>query len=216
MCWNADISLNTFLFGIFALLFIFLANKYSKYKLQSFENPLVYLFLLEVISIQLIEFFLWRNLENKRMNKLLSKIASFITVIQPLTLKFIMKKYRYTTLLFYIIYLIIFFYKHINNPINFSTSVSKNGHLQWNWMNSMNKLFLFTILLFYIIPLFEISKYNIFLSLFVIVLIIISMVFYYKDGTFSTMWCFYANLFLLYLIIDILIIKPFIEYNGLC
>lgn len=42
MCWNADISINTFTFGLFALLFIYIANTYSKYKTKTFENPLVY------------------------------------------------------------------------------------------------------------------------------------------------------------------------------
>ena len=36
MCWNEDISLNTFLFGSFSLLFIFLSNTWSKYKLKEF------------------------------------------------------------------------------------------------------------------------------------------------------------------------------------
>ena len=86
MCWNADISINTFLFGIFALVFIFLANTYTKYKQETFKNPLVYLLLLEVASIQLIEFFLWRNLKNKKINELLTSFALYIIIIEPLTI----------------------------------------------------------------------------------------------------------------------------------
>ena len=63
MCWNPDISLNTFLFGVFALLFIFLSNTFSKYKLKEFTNPLVYLFLFQIVVMQLIEFFIWKNLK---------------------------------------------------------------------------------------------------------------------------------------------------------
>ena len=81
MCWNADISINTFLFAIFALVFIFLANTYTKYKQETFKNPLVYLLLLEVASIQLIEFFLWKNLKNKKMNEFLTSLALYIIII---------------------------------------------------------------------------------------------------------------------------------------
>jgi hypothetical protein len=57
MCWNQDISINTFLFACLSLLFIFLTNKFTKYKTKTFDNPLVYLFFLVVASMQLIEFF---------------------------------------------------------------------------------------------------------------------------------------------------------------
>ena len=56
MCWNADISLNTFIFGLFSMIFIFITNTYTKYKTHTFNNPLMYLFLGVVISIQLLEF----------------------------------------------------------------------------------------------------------------------------------------------------------------
>jgi hypothetical protein len=86
MCWNPSISLNTFIFACLALLFIFYANTYTKYKTHTFDNPLVYLFLFEVAIMQLVEFYLWRNLKNKSINKNLSIIASFIILFQQLTL----------------------------------------------------------------------------------------------------------------------------------
>jgi hypothetical protein len=45
---------------------------------------------------------------------------------------------------------------------------------------------------------------------------IVSFFFYFKDGTFGSMWCWVINLFLLYFIVHILLIQPFLEYNGLC
>jgi hypothetical protein len=52
MCWNQDISLNTFLFACSALIFIYLASTYTKYKSDTFKNPLVYLFLFEVAEFE--------------------------------------------------------------------------------------------------------------------------------------------------------------------
>ncbi len=82
MCWNKDISINTFLFGFLSLCFIYYANTYTKYKSSTFKNPLVYLFLLTVISIQLIEYFLWKNLNNISKNAFYSRLASFIIFIK--------------------------------------------------------------------------------------------------------------------------------------
>jgi len=219
MCWNPDISLNTFLFACLALFFIFLTNTFTKYKTKTFDNPLVYLFLLEVAAMQLIEFFLWRNLKNKSLNELLSKIASFFVFIQPLTLMMMISNImiKYTIVFSYLIFVIAYFgYRGIYNPIIFHTSIGTNGHLSWEWMNykGYENIFLFIGLIFYIIPALLIN--NFFIALFLIISLIISLFYYFKYNTFGTMWCWSFNLFLLYFIINILIIKPFYEYNGLC
>jgi hypothetical protein len=219
MCWNEDISLNTFLFACLALLFIFFTNSFTKYKTKTFDNPFVYLYFLEVAAIQLTEFCLWRNLKNKSMNELFSKIASFIIFVQPLTLMLIIPNIiiKRALVFIYLIYVIGYFgYRGIYNPIIFHTSIGTNGHLSWEWMNykGYENVFLFIGLLFYLIPVLLID--NFFITLFSIISLITSLFFYYKYNTFGTMWCWSFNLFLLYFIIDILIIKPFYEYNGLC
>lgn len=219
MCWNQDISINTFLFACLALLFIFLTNTFTKYKTKTFDNPLVYLLLLEGAGMQLIEFFLWRNLKNKSMNELLSKIASFFVFIQPVTLMLMIPdisiKWAFI-FLYFIFYIFYFGYRGIYNPIIYHTSIGTNGHLSWEWMNykGYENIFLFFYLLFFVTSLLFIK--NTLLCLFVLISLIISLFLYYKYNTFSSMWCWYVNLFLLYFIIDILIIKPFYEYNGLC
>ena len=219
MCWNQDISINTFLFACLALLYIALTNTFTKYKTPTFDNPVVYLFLLEVASMQLIEFFLWRNLKNKSMNEFLSKIASVFVTIQPLTLIFMIPQLtlKYGFLFSYAVFLIVYFeYKRIYNPIHFNTSIGKNGHLSWNWMNfnGFENILPFVFLLYYIIPLIIID--NTLLSIFVIVSLIISLYFYFIYNTFGTIWCWSINLFLLYFIVDILVIQTYYEYNGLC
>ena len=219
MCWNQDISINTFLFACLALSFIFFTNTFTKYKTKTFDNPLVYLFLLEGVIMQLIEFFLWRNLKNKSMNELLSKIASFFVFIQPITLMLMIPNIsiKYTLIFLYFMFYIFYFgYRETYNPIIFHTSIGINGHLSWEWMNykGYENIFLFIYLLFFVASLLFIK--NTLLCLFVLISLIISLFLYYKYNTFSSMWCWYVNLFLLYFIVDILIIKPFYEYNGLC
>ena len=38
MCWNKDVSLNTFLFSGFVLLLIYYNNTYTKYKVAEFDS----------------------------------------------------------------------------------------------------------------------------------------------------------------------------------
>ena len=202
------------------MIFIFLANSYSKYKLRAFDHPLVYLFLFEVASIQLIEFFLWRNLKNVKMNEWFSKIASFIVTIQPATLMLMIQNttVKYSLLLIYILFFIVYVeFKKNYSPITFHTSIGKTGHLRWEWIDSngyVNKLLLVVYYLLYSVTLLLINNREIavigLLSLFV------SLFFYYKDKAAASMWCWLANIFFLYSIVNILLVKPFYEYNGLC
>ena len=219
MCYNSDVSINTFVFGCLALMFIFFANTFSRYKSKTFENPIVYLFFFEVASMQLVEYFLWRNLKNKYMNSVLSKLASVLTVAQMGTIM-LMIPGLYTKfaafgslLLFFILY---FEYRRLYNPLIFHTSVGENGHLSWEWLNfkGNENLFLFIFLLFYIVPALMINNAK--LVALIIFTIGVSLIFYFRYNTFGTMWCWISNLTLLYFICDIILVQPYYEYNGLC
>jgi len=138
MCWNKDISINTFLFACFSLIFIYLTNTFTKYKLVEFKNPIIYLFLFAVAIMQLIEYFLWKNLNNMSMNILLSKIASYIIFIQPLIIMSMIPivNIKYLLIVIYILFITIYLqYKMLYNPIHFYTSIGKNCNLSWEWMN---------------------------------------------------------------------------------
>jgi len=153
------------------------------------------------------------------LNELLSKIASFFVFIQPLTLMLMIPNIsiKWTFLFIYLIFVIAYFgYRGIYDPIIFHTSIGTNGHLSWEWMifKGYENIFLLIDLFFYIIPALLIN--NFFIALLLIISLIVSLFFYFKYNTFGTMWCWSFNLFLLYFIINILIIKPFYEYNGLC
>ena len=135
MCWNSDISINTFIFAFMALLFIYVTNTFTKYKTPMFDNPLMYLFFLAVASMQLIEFFLWRNLKNNEMNKLLSRIAAGLVIGQQVILMLMVpnKHIKYGMLLLYLLFLIVFSNRGVDS--RFYTSIGKNGHLNWEWIN---------------------------------------------------------------------------------
>ena len=62
MCWNPDISINTFLFSSIVLLFIYFTNTYTKYKTPLFDNPIVYIFILITNSLSINKKF--KNVQN--------------------------------------------------------------------------------------------------------------------------------------------------------
>jgi len=219
MCWNADISINTFIFGTMTLLFIYWANTYTKYKSPTFNSPFVYLYLMELVTMQLVEYFIWKNMGNKKWNELFSKIGSFVGTIQPLTLMMLITKtgIRNAIIILYFVYLVVFFvYKGLYNPIVFKSYPSKNGHLSWEWgiFKGYENINVFIFFLFYVAALYLIPNKG--LSTLVFISLVISLFYYFKDNTYGSMWCWITNVFLLYFIVDILIKKPFIEYNGLC
>jgi hypothetical protein len=83
MCWNQYVSLNTFLFSAFILVLIVYNNKYSPYKIDELNSIYAYFFLMSFFVMQLIEFFLWRNLNNKELNRLFSILGAFLLLLQP-------------------------------------------------------------------------------------------------------------------------------------
>ena len=141
-----------------------------------------------------------------------------VIIIQPATLILMIDniKIKIKLFLLYILFGFIFGLYKSYNPINFHTTVGKDGHLLWEWLNYKGyaNILLAIGILFYVIPILYIN--NNLLSLFVITSLLLSLIFYFKYKTFGSMWCWISNTFLLYVIIDILLIKPFIEYNGLC
>ena len=70
MCWNKDISLNTFLFSSFILVLIIYNNTYTQYKINELDNIWMYLFFASFIFMQLIEYFIWRNINDPVYNNL--------------------------------------------------------------------------------------------------------------------------------------------------
>ena len=60
MCWNADVSFNTFIFSMFVLVLIMYNNRYTQYKIPGFDWRLA-LYFFSFIIMQLIEYFMWTS-----------------------------------------------------------------------------------------------------------------------------------------------------------
>jgi len=136
MCWNENVSLNTFLFSGFVLALIIYNNSFTKYKIHELNNKWVYLFIASFVFMQLIEFFIWRNINNKFYNNIFSIFAVLLLIIQPIASIMIITNIQLRNLLLisYLLLVIPFsIYKFSTNHIH--SVVSEGGHLIWNFFN---------------------------------------------------------------------------------
>ncbi len=220
MCWNADISINTFLFGCLALVFIYFTNTYTRYKSVAYERPIAYLASLLFILMQLLEYFIWKHIKHPKTNTFLSKLGLLLIVSQIYCLIFFAEPVYQSILLaaFTLFCFTVYVYKSLYNPFVFKTTVSPNGHLSWEWLRTegTERVFLWIILSFYLIP-WLLAKRTPYIPLLIGgILCMIAYVLRQKENTHGSLWCWLINVLLLFTLLDILLVQPFREYNGLC
>jgi hypothetical protein len=194
MCWNETVSLNTFIFSLFGINFAYFNSVINGYE---------YLFYYSFISMQLLEYFAWKYLNNKKINRLLSMLGVFLVFIQPILFILIPNKVKFN-IKASLITLYVIFFTCITISYNslaitdFSMEKAANGHLAWNWLTNAPYCNLIWLSFFLVILLF-IKKY----ILFTIHLIFFLTIYYtyYKTKTWGSLWCWIANLISGFLII---------------
>jgi hypothetical protein len=187
MCWNQSVSLNTFLVGLFAVS-LALYNKII--------TPLSGLGAMALISMQLIEYFAWGNLENKEAISLISKLGLGLILVQPM-ISYLVCIENFTTHVIPLLYLCFLVLYFSVQTIDYSMHKAKNGHLSWNWLTA-SPLLIFIWLAFLLTPLVYAKHYMIAGGLLATVLI--SLYTYYTANTWGSMWCWIANVYSLYLL----------------
>jgi len=191
MCWNQTISLNTFLFSFFGINFAYLNRVITIYD---------YMYYIAFVSMQLLEYFAWGNLNNKKINRLLSQIGLLIVFLQPLLLIISLTGVEYNIKAFVIaLYTVFMLSCLLYFPIDFSMVKAPNGHLGWNWLNYPLYIVLIYVFFYYILVLY--SKQYVTFILYVILFIAIYYT-YYKTTTWASLWCWIANIITVKLIIQ--------------
>ena len=196
MCWNASVSLNTFIFGLVCAI---IASIFGNY------NNIFLLIPLSLSLMQLLEYFAWNNINNKKVIKFLSYIGLFIIFLQVFLLNYLLTNGKFRIILFTIMFslILLFFIIDFKN-VNFTMKKGENGHLIWYWLDVPIFWIIITII-FYLIPLYY-SKY-IYGFYFTLISIIISLYFYFKYKTWGSMWCYMSNIVWVYILIKTLIYK---------
>jgi hypothetical protein len=186
MCWNAKVSLQTFIFSSTPLIICLY------YNLIGLKEYLLYQ---SFFSIQLLEFFLWTLLNNKVWNRNFSILGLSLILSQP-AFSIYASHANYSMLWLYAIFVMYV----LTIPIHFHTTVAPNKHLSWQWLKYPLHVFLIWTFFFMYSSVHSIysGNYDIKLILFSVSIWAFSFYSYYSSNTFGTMWCWIANALALY------------------
>ena len=176
MCWSANGSLGAYslAMGLAAL---------TKY--QGKLDPKLWLFLVIFSHVQLVEYFLWKNLKIPRLNAMWSAIGLAVILAEPAASLNMLSDKRLLAL--YVIGAMTYI---MTNRINFSTVVGANGHLKWNWITPALNPYGIAWVLALLLPLYLTKEYA--GLAFGIVVFGISMYYNYAYGTIASYWCWLA------------------------
>lgn len=185
MCWSASVSLNTFIFSLFGTLFA-LAN-------GVIDVPRA-LFYMSFMSIQLVEYFGWKNLNDTRIPSMVGLLLIFLQI--PLMINtFYHGPYKNAL---HGLWFAVSVIALATTQVKFSMHKAPNGHLSWDWLNGFSKIFFLIFILFYL----GMGLYDMNIPTFIALLFIISFSWYNysASGTFGSMWCWFSNVLTFYLI----------------
>jgi len=219
MCWNKDVSLNTFMFSMVTLLFIYYNNKYTKYKIKEFTTIWVYLLFVSFISMQIVEYFLWNYMGNNKLNKLFTYLAIFVILLQPFCSIMLLKddNTKKNMMLCYFLFILVLVYFYIVTKKNIKTSIADNGHLKWDWLPlSSEIIFCIVWSLWFFFLFYPLYKTNIKSMLICFSILCVSIYTYLKHHTYHSMWCWMTNFIMFIFLIQILVILPYKEKGTLC
>ncbi len=156
-------------------------------------------------SMQLVEYFLWKNIKDKKKNEFYSKMGFLVILLEPLSAinmienNILLKNNLIYSYLFITFIYLLFNYKNIN----FKTSINKKGFLQWNWLEPVNlyklKSYFFIFWTFFLFFSCFLTKdwFIIFIGLFSY---LYSLYSYKLHDTFGTYWCYIVNLLWIYVL----------------
>jgi len=212
MCWNEHVSLNTFLFSFFVLLLIMYNNAYTPYKIKFFSIPMC-IFIFSFIFMQLIEFFIWRNLHNS-YNHVFSLMALLLIICQPLASLLMVKDTSLRNLLMMIYSSVIVIYYILLKSKNIYSEVSTNGHLKWNYVNDNVVTYSYIFWFFFFLFSFVYNKMWLYLA-YIVLTYLISIMIYSKHKTITSMWCWIVNIQMVFFVMYLLLWLPYKEH-GIC
>ena len=204
MCWNEHVSMNTFLFSSFVLGLVLYNNLYSPYKINEIHSLAAYLFLLSILLMQLVEYFLWRNLNNE-YNLVWSGIGLGLLLLQPIFSLSLIKEVdlREVLAVVYVFWVLV-----LGKLTVEKTVIGENGQLEWGLFKGYS-LFVFGWIVFLFIgPIYSGLWVEVSLAL---VLGMITFIRYQLPETRGSVWCWFVNILLVYYAWLILFWYPFVR-----
>jgi len=219
MCWNAEVSLNTFVFSTFVLCMIIYNNVYTQYKINNTHYIWFYLFWFSVISMQLVEFFIWRNIRDKYYNTFFSIGAFILLCLQPFFSLMLISDINIRNIMLGIYFCMaipLFLYKVLNTQIY--TTITPKHHLLWKFADIKEGILIKVCWFFYLFFLLFsfFYKNNSIGYVYIISTLLIAIYNYFQDNSFGSMWCWIVNINMFFYAFLILIYLPFCESKTIC
>ena len=219
MCWNETVSLNTYIVGVFTMCFIIYNQTYTKYKI---ENGYYYVIFLNIfITMQLIEYFLWKSINNHDTlsNIFYSKLGLLLVFIQPLASIMLITSntVRYSLGIAYCLASALFILlKSIYNPFIFKTFIGPNKHLAWKWLEFKGIWQIYVGIWFFCLSAAAFTERSNKIIYLISVTSFLLYYYMYKDSlTFGTLWCHISNVIVIAVLVCYLFIFP-LNINGFC
>ena len=189
MCWSAEVSLKTWYFAVAGLL-IGLYGGFPLHKL---------IFVMVFSTIQLVEYFIWKNLQNPAKNQLYSILGHIVILLEPLAALLLVPS-RKVALCVAILYIVLMS-RHVYQVYStdaekvqenkFTTKVGENGHLLWPFVKGFGN---WTGILWFVVFFFGVV-----MSRDLVIMLVATVALAYSTyksnytGTFTTLWCNYSN-----------------------
>jgi len=175
MCWSANGSLATWAAAMV------LAGATHGY------DPKLWLFAFVFTQMQLIEYFLWKDLKVPRLNTLWSQAGMLVILLEPVAAIYLIEDValRNKMLAGYAVYVTAVL---MTQKFDFTTVVGGNGHLKWKWTPPV--LASIPWFVFFLAPLWISGNYGVFAG--GVATLLMSTYFYTQYGTISSMWCWIA------------------------
>jgi hypothetical protein len=217
MCWNQEVSLNTFLFSSFVLGLVVYNNAYTQYKIKEFNNVWMYAVYFIFISMQLAETLIWRNINNPFYNNLFTLSALLILYLQPIASLMLLTNLKIRNILLpaYAIFGALYNIYVIKTG-KILSSVSPKGHLIWN-LKGNDSLSHFAFLVWTFCLFFSAFYEGKWIYiLFGIPLLLLTFYNYASDNSAGSLWCWSVNAISVFLAAHLLFYLPFCVNKSIC
>jgi hypothetical protein len=189
MCWNPDVSLSTFVFATAAIVIGYITRQHDlKWSV----------FYLSFALMQLLEFFLWKNLTKPMVNKVFSLLGLLLIMLQPVAAGLLIADNKYKPIYYalYALWLVIYFMTSL--PITLKTQKAPNGHLSWLWLKPSHGILIVIWLLFIIAAVWLSSISTLAKAILTLTLAAFTYVswWYYhnQQSTWGSVYCSFINL----------------------
>ena len=187
MCWNAEVSLKTFLIGLTGI---------GLGASLGISLP-VLLFCLTIVFMQLIEYIVWTYYDDEDVNFKASIAAAALLWIQPIASMLLIPSasLKFTMLSLYTALSIAgaFIMKDTLTKERYSMKRAANGHLTWNFLSKEPRMYASLAVYFFFLFVPILFTGNLDLLAIALATLGLSVYSYWRENTWGSMWCWIVN-----------------------